>query len=136
MVHSGLVPAVGGIAQANTTALPHVRGFPARRVLRRFCSRRRLRHPHCLSPLGSSGSWFPGSARRLCSRIEGGTTAYVTNVTLRSSLRPVMEPPQLSKRGVEYDNHVPEPQDLPSPPIALNWVCFLSGSILRGFHPA
>ncbi len=29
-VHSGLVPAVGEIAPANPTALPRVRGFPAR----------------------------------------------------------------------------------------------------------
>jgi len=60
----------------------------------------------------------------------------VTNVTLRSRLRPVMEPPQLSKREVEYDQHVLEPEDLTSPPTALSWVCFVSGSILRGFDPA
>ena len=58
MVHSGLVPAVGGIAHANPTALPPVHGFPVRRVLRRFCPRRRLRHSHCLS---LSGPAAPGS---------------------------------------------------------------------------
>jgi len=87
-------------------------------------------------PVENGGSWFPGSARRLCPRIEGGTTACVTSATLRSRLRPVMEPPQLSQREVGYDKHVPEPEDLASPPTALSWVCFVSGCILRGFDPA
>src|SRR5205823_13203100 len=131
----GLVPSV----RANVLVQPY-RPSPCTRLSRALSTTAVLPQvtPSALAlpiPAGNSGSWFPGSARRLCPRIEGGTTAYVTNVTLRSRLRPVMEPPQLSHGEVEYDQHVLEPEDLTSPPTALSWVCFGSGSILRGFDP-
>jgi hypothetical protein len=48
----------------------------------------------------------------------------------------VMEPPQHSvDRGIRYDTQVSQSCDLTSPSIALSWVCYLSGSILRGFDP-
>src|SRR5437899_12892161 len=101
----GLVPSV----RANVLVRPY-RPSPCARLSRALSTTAVLPQatPSALAlpiPEGNDGAWFPGSARRLCPRIEGGTTAYVTNVTLRSRLRPVMEPPQLSHGEVEYGSN-------------------------------